>query len=136
MPRSGAAEAKGKRPTMEDAHRHLDSGDLCYYGVYDGHRGSRAALFCRDDDGGLHSAVLLAARTVLHLPLTTEDGAEESEEPEEEEEEEHSDTAMQEALQKAFAAFDTRLLQEASAGQWDDGATAAVRAYIVCFFSV
>ena len=47
--RGGHADARGRRPTMEDAsssHGEFAGAGTQYYGLFDGHGGREAALFC------------------------------------------------------------------------------------------
>ena len=106
---------QGKRPSMEDAHATIDDltvhfGDLfsadvhgadgprSFYGIYDGHRGQRAALHAAEH---LH-------RVILRRP-------------------EFASNNITDALFQGFVQADQELLAQARAeGGWNDGCTVAV----------
>jgi len=110
---SGNAAEIGKRPTMEDAHFFEDSASQIvpeeyqnnadilpfgFFGIYDGHRGSRAAEYAAEH---LHVGI-------LHR-------------------EEFQQGAIEDALFKGFVDTDVKLLEAArEAGGWNDGCTVVV----------
>jgi serine/threonine protein phosphatase PrpC len=105
---------QGKRPSMEDAHITIDDlaqtfADVCgacneprcFYGIYDGHRGQRAALYSAE-----HLHRVFANRP--EFPSNIHD-----------------------ALHNAFLQTDEELLAKARAdGGWNDGCTVAVAVLI------
>merc|ERR1712159_463578 len=44
----GVSEHRGARANMEDTTRVVITGNSAFFGVYDGHGGSKAAEFCAD----------------------------------------------------------------------------------------
>lgn len=94
----GVEELQGKRNYMED--RHVEAGTLagdaskCFYGVFDGHGGSRAADFC---------VRRLVALLEGHPEFTTN---------------------PHKALVNAFVGTDNEFLEQARRHKWDDGTTA------------
>jgi len=100
IPAYGYYCSMGRRPNQEDrvsVNTRVNGSSTCFFGVYDGHIGDKAAQHCKDK---------LPAKVISLVRNAT------------------STSQMESSLTQAFREVDREFCQQAEANKWADGSTA------------